>query len=229
MTEGADVIAGLLTPLAGPLAPMVAPGRTALLVIDVQRDFAAPDGLMARYGCDLTTIGPALDRLDGVIEAARSAHVPVIFLGLSTSPESDSPAMALWMERRGVAPGEALGVCRAGTPGAAFYRLLPAPGDPVVFKHHYSGFHRTGLMALIEGLGIDTLVVGGITTECCVDTTVRDAFVRELNVFVLADATAAYDPAQHRHALGALGLSFAIVTDTAQIAAAWQEIGRGSP
>jgi nicotinamidase-related amidase len=212
----------LLTPLASPLAPMVAPGRTALLIIDVQQDFAAPDGLMAQYGCDLSTIAPAIDQLVGVIAAARAAAVPVIFLGLSTAPETDSPGMALWMERRGLAAADGLAICRAGTPGAAFYELLPAPGDPVVLKSHYSGFHRTDMTAVIEKLGIDTLVVGGITTECCVDTTVRDAFVRELNVFLLADGTAAYDPEQHRYSLAALGLSFAIITDCAQVTEAWQ-------
>ena len=221
--------ADLLTPLARPLGPMVVPGRTALLIIDVQHDFAAPDGLMGQYGVDFAAIAPALQRLAGVIAAARAAQVPVIFLGLSTSPETDSPAMALWMDRRGQASGEALAICRAGTPGAAFYELLPAPGDPVVFKSHYSGFHRTGLMAVIEKLGVDTLVVGGITTECCVDTTVRDAFVRDLNLFVLADATAAYDESQHRHALTALGLSFAIITDAEQVTAAWQDISGNAP
>ena len=218
----ADEIADLLTPLAGPLAPMVAPGRTALLIIDVQHDFAAPDGLMARYGCDLSAIVPAIEAMAGVIAAARSAKVPVIFLGLSTRPETDSPGMALWMERRGLAPADGLAICRAGTPGAEFYELLPAPEDAVVFKSHYSGFHRTDLMAVIEKLGVDTLVVGGITTECCVDTTVRDAFVRELNLFVLADATAAYERDQHRFSLAALGLSFAIITDAARVIAAWR-------
>lgn len=218
----ANDTAELLTPLAGPLAPMVAPGRTALLIIDVQHDFAAPNGLMAKFGCDLSAIAPAIQALAGVIAAARTAKVPVIFLGLSTSPQTDSPSMALWMERRGLTSADGLAICRAGTPGAEFYELLPAPEDPVVFKSHYSGFHRTGLMAVIEKLGVDTLVVGGITTECCVDTTVRDAFVRELHLFVLADATAAYDPEQHRSSLAALGLSFAIITDAAQVTAAWR-------
>ena len=73
----------------------------------------------------------------------------------------------------------------------------------------------------LKALGVDTLVVAGVTTECCVDSTVRDAFSLDYHVFVAADACAAYEPDLHAGALKMLDLNTAILTDVAKVATAW--------
>jgi len=199
----------------------VSPSRTALCVIDIQVDFAAPDGLMASFGADLTSVPAAIEKAGELVESARATGVPVIFIGLMTTPETDSETWTLRMRRREGDPDIESAVCRAGTRGADFFGPQPAPTDTIVYKHKYSGFYETSLEETLNGLGVDTLVVCGLTTECCVDSTVRDAFHRDFNVFVVADATAAYGQALHDTSLETLELNFALLTDTADMRAVW--------
>jgi len=207
------------------LAGWISPGRTALLVIDMQVDFASPDGALGRAGLDLSGVAPALKAAERLAEVARGSGAPVVFVGLQTSADADSPAWSERMRRRGGDPDSETALCREGTVGAAFVGPTPAPGDMVVAKRRYSGFFRTDLDARLKRLGVDTLIVCGLTTECCVDCTVRDAFHLDYHVFIAADACAAYDVALHEGALQSLELNCAIVTRTDEIVAAWMRAG----
>lgn len=207
--------------MSGELRDWIAPSRAALCVIDIQVDFAAPDGLLAGFGVDMSTVPAAIARTERLIASARAAGVPVVFIGLETSPETDSPVWAERMRRRGGDPDVESGVCRAGTPGAAFYGPQPQPGDLVVMKPKYSAFHETGFAAALAGLGVDTLIVCGLTTECCVGNTVGDAFHRDYHVIVAADACAAYGEEVHRAALAIMELNSAVLRSTDEIEAAW--------
>jgi ureidoacrylate peracid hydrolase len=205
------------------LATWIAPARTALLIIDMQADFANPDGALGRDGVDLGAVGPALAAAGRLAEAARAAGTPVVFVGLQTSREEDSPAWAERMRRRGLDPEAASALCRVGTPGATFVGPTPRAGEPVIAKLRYSGFHRTALDATLKQLGVDTLVVGGLTTEGCVDCTVRDAFHLDYHVFVAADACAAYEADLHEGALKGLAANCAILVRADDVLAAWAE------
>jgi nicotinamidase-related amidase len=205
----------------GGLRSWIAPPRTALLVVDMQTDFASPEGAMGRAGADLSAVPAALAAAQRLADAARAAGVPVVFVGLMTAPEDDSAAWAERLRRQGVDPAQALALCRAGTLGAAFAGPIPLVGEPVVPKLRYSGFFRTDLDAQLQRLAVDTLVIAGLTTECCVDCTVRDAFHLDYHVFVAADACAAYAPDLHAAALKALALHCAIVITTEELLAAW--------
>ena len=179
----------------------VTPARTALLVIDIQRDFAAADGAMARGGADMTSIGPALAQATRLVEAARAAGVRCVFSHV-------------------VAPQGAVG--REGTAGTEFVAPLPLPGELVVAKPRYSVFPHTGLAQTLAAQGIDTLVLCGLTTECCIQATAWDAFERDFHVVIAADACAAYAPDLHQAALRSLELSGAVLAATADVAAAWK-------
>lgn len=206
---------------AGELADWIAPGRTALLIVDMQVDFASPNGVVGRGGADLSTFPAALAAAARLAQAAREAAVPVFFVGLRTRPETDSAVWRAWMERRGRDPESEFALCRAGSPGAAFVGPTPRPGDRVIWKPRYSAFVGTELDQQLRAENLDTLVVCGVTTECCVDQTVRDAFTRDYHVFVAGDACAAYAPAWHAHALEVLASSYAVVKDTEELVAAW--------
>jgi ureidoacrylate peracid hydrolase len=146
----------------------------------------------------------------------------VIFVALQTSPEQDSRAWAERLRRIGGEPALELDLCRAGTPGAAFVGPKPEAGELVVPKLRYSGFFRTSLDAELRGRGVDTLVACGLTTDCCIDSTVRDAFHLDYQVFVARDACAAYDPLLHAETLKSLALNFAILASVDEIVAAWR-------
>ena len=202
------------------LAPMIAPARTALLVIDVQIDFVAPDGPMGSAGVDMSAIPPALDRIHLIIAAARAAGATVGFVRVVTRPETDSDALKLLMARKGLPP-ESVALCRHGTPGADYYQVRPLPGELEIQKTLFSSFVGTRLEEQLRERGIDTLVVVGFTTECCVDCTVRDAFHRNFNVFIVADACAAYSPSLHYGALESLALNCALLTESEAVLEAW--------
>jgi len=179
----------------------VAASRTALLVIDIQVDFASPDGAMAKTGADMTSIGPAVEQARRLVDAARRAGVFCVFAHV-------------------VAPDGAIG--RDGTPGTAFVDPRPQPGELVVSKPRYSVFPRTGLDESLKARGIDTLVLCGLTTECCIQSSAWDAFERDFHVVIAADAVAAYEPDLHRGALRALGLNGTRLASTADLVAAWE-------
>lgn len=202
------------------LAAWIAPSRTAVLVIDIQVDFASPNGALGEY-VDMAAVQPAVAAAERLVDAARRARVPVIFVGLFTTPETDSPSWKERMRRRGGDPDNESNLCREGEVGSDFYGPKPLPGETVVKKTRYSGFGAAELDARLKALGVDTLVVAGLTTECCVDSTVRDAFSLDYHVFVAADACAAYEADIHAASLKVMELNSAILTDTTAIARAW--------
>jgi ureidoacrylate peracid hydrolase len=203
------------------LASWIEPSRTALLIIDMQVDFASPSGAVGVGGTDLGDVPAALAAASRLAQAAREAGVRVVFVHLETREETDSAAWAERIRRRGGLPGKALALCRAGTPGADFCGPHPAEGDLAIAKSRYSAFFGTDLNARLKARGIDTLVVCGLTTDCCVDCTVRDAFHLDYHVILAADACAAYDSRLHGAALQSLETNFAILAAADDVIAAW--------
>lgn len=203
-------------------AELLAPGRTALLLIDVQNDFGHPDGIMGKMGADQLRVDPAVDAAIDLATAARGAGVPVIIVFLETTAELDSRAASQRRARMGIPDTEERRVCRKGSWGAQPYRIEPAPGDLVVTKPRYSSFQGTSLDLQLSALGVDTLVVGGLTTECCVEAAVRDAFHRDFTVFVAEDACASYDPVEHDICVGIMARYCALILSSGDIIKAWR-------
>jgi nicotinamidase-related amidase len=123
------------------------------------------------------------------------------------------------MIRRG-RPGEEA-ICRADESGADYYRIFPRPGDIEIQKLLYDSFHGTDFDAQLRARGIDTLIVCGLSTDCCVDQTARSAFHHDYDVFVASDACAAYEPGLHENALNALEKNCVLLTTTQAVEAAW--------
>jgi len=207
----------------GVLKQALDPARTALLVIDIQKDFAAPGFAMAAAGMSLPPVEAAIDRAETLVEAARQAGVTPWFVRVLTREETDSRALKRFMTRSGMAEGMA--ICRMGTQGAAYHRIAPLPGEPEIGKLLYSAFSGTDLQARLEARGIETLVLCGLTTDCCVDATARDAFHRNFDVFIARDACAAFDAPTHEAALAILATHSASPVETRVIVAAWGDTG----
>jgi ureidoacrylate peracid hydrolase len=200
-------------------ADWIAPKRTAVLVIDCQVDLGAPEGEMARRGADMTAPQAALAKAQMLVEAARGAGVPVVFVRLVTNPAAESQVVR---EARARQDEDGPDFCLEGTHGAEFIGPQPLPGEAVISKTRYSAFAHTGLAERLHANSVDTLVLAGLTTECCVAASAWDAFGRDFHVFLAADACAAYEDHLHRHALQALALSGAVVADTPEFTALWK-------
>jgi ureidoacrylate peracid hydrolase len=180
----------------------IAADRTALLVIDMQVDFGAADGAMARQGADITAAQSALEQAEQLVAAARQAGVPVIFVRLLNGAQD---------------------LCAEGTHGAEFIGPKPAPGEAVISKSRFSAFAGTGLGEQLHARGINTVVLAGLTTECCVASSAWHAFEQDFRVFIATDACAAYEDGLHAHALCALELSGAVLAETADFRAIWEK------
>ncbi len=204
----------------------VSPARTALLIVDAQVDFARPEGAMGRAGADLSDMPAALAAIADLAGAARRTGVLVVFAHLATRPESDSTVWAERIDRRGGRAAEILALCREGTAGAAFAGPAPRPGELVIAKRGYSAFFGTGLDKSLKERGVDTLVLAGLTTECCIDSTAREAFHLDYHVFIAADACAGYDRAAHTAALAALDRHCAILIGSAAAVQAWSRASK---
>lgn len=204
---------------AGALADMIPAEKTALVVVDVQTDFAAPFGLLGRHGVDLSGVEQAIDRIEAMIAAGRAAGATIAFLRVVTTPQSDSVALKTLYERRGQ-PGQQA-ICRSDDGGADFYRVSAEPGDIHIEKRLYDGFHETDLDAQLRGRGIETLLLTGFSTDCCVDETARAAFHLDYHVFIVTDATGAYQPSLHLGALNVLAKNCALLVASDAVLEAW--------
>lgn len=207
---------------AGELASMIPPERTALVIIDAQVDFISPEGPIGRSGLDLSPVYTALKKINQMIPAARKAGAPVVFVRVITRDSTDSQALKLFHARRSGGNVGSVAICRAGTKGADYYGVKPEPGDMEIEKVLYSTFYGTNFDERLRARGIENIVICGFTTECCVETTVRDAFHRNYNMFVVRDACAAYDAAMHVGALGAMSENCALLTEADFVISAWQ-------
>jgi nicotinamidase-related amidase len=196
----------------------IAPGRTALLLIDMQVDFGGADGAMAKAGYDIAAPRAAVAKAALLAEAARAHGIPCVFVRLITRKEDETSFLREWKARRG-AGSPAL--CPEGARGADFIGPRPQGGEMVFSKKRHDGFAGTGLDAALRGEGIDTLVMTGLTTECCIAATARSAFERDYHVVLVPDATACYEPDLHRAALRALSLNCASLVSTKEVHGIW--------
>ncbi len=157
------------------LCELVDPAHTALLLIDMQRDFVEPDGVFATLGVDVSMYSESRPVLAGLLQDARRAAVLVIHIQNTALPDrlSDLPAQIrfnLRMHAEHRANGAPLRYTAPGTPGHDFVaELAPLPDELIVPKYRSSAFFGTNLDMLLRSNGIKTVVIGGCTTEGCVE------------------------------------------------------------
>jgi len=114
-------------------------------------------------------------------------------------------------------------ICPTGTWGAEFYRVAPAPGERVITKHRYSAFVGTSLPVVLRALGRPVLAIAGVTTNVCVESTARDAFMQDWQVVLLEDCAAALTKAEHDAAVHNVRTYFGRVADATALERAWAE------
>jgi ureidoacrylate peracid hydrolase len=190
--------------------------RTALLVVDVQNDFCHSDGYFAGVGFDIRPCADVAARLKPVVADARSLGLTVVW---TMSTNADPPAHRL-LPHRFRRPGGEDRPPDQFVPCSWGWQLVdafePQADELVIRKPRYDAFLRTSLEDELRIRGIETVVVGGVITNCCVDTTARSAFMRGLDVLVLEDCVGTFAEERDLHdaALRNLSLLFAVIGDS---------------
>lgn len=210
--------------------PLV-PARTAVVIVDMQNDFATAGGMFDRAGIPIEDIQAIVDPLTRVLNACRAAGILAVFLKMQFAPDladaggPDVPNRVkhgpLDLGREMVAPDGSTGrILVADTWNTEIVPALSVgPMDLVVTKHRYSGFYEARLHDVLGEHGIDTLIFTGATTSVCVESTLRDAFYRDYRCLLLSDCTA--EPiaagANHDATLRVVETLFGWVTDGASL------------
>ena len=201
---------------------------TALLIIDMQRDFVMPGGFGEALGNDVTPLQATIAPIKRVLEAARKKRMLVIHTREGHRPDlTDCPPTKLARGRGKTRIGDAGPMGRILVRGEVGHdivpELVPAPGEPVIDKPGKGAFYATDLELILRDRGIKTLIVCGVTTEVCVHTSVREANDRGYECVVLADCVGSYFPEFQKAALAmikAQGGIFGWVSDSRRALAA---------
>lgn len=182
----------------------LAQDRAALLVVDMQEFFLDPAS--PTFTCGGLAVLPNVKRLIG---AFREANRPVIYTRhVHSADGSDIGIMGWWWE----------GMCVEGTPESEVHTdIAPLTDEKVVLKHRYSAFYNTDLETVLRCLGVEDLVVCGIMTNLCCESTARDAYFRDYRVFFPADATGSVSEEMHLASLLNLAYGFAFVTTAGEV------------
>jgi ureidoacrylate peracid hydrolase len=178
--------------------------KAALLITDMQRFFLDPAS--PTFTCGGLAILPTLKRL---IDAFRVAGRPVIYIRHVHHPGfMDAGIMGWWWK----------GMCREGSPESEINDdIAPLPGEKVILKHRYSAFYNTDMETVLRCLKIEDLVITGIMTNMCCESTARDAYYRDYRVFFPADATGSINEEMHMASLLNLAFGFAYVTTANEV------------
>ena len=206
------------------LAEKVHPAHCAVLLVDVQNDFCAPGGAMHREGRDLSIVQDMVPRLERFLERARAASVKCIWIKNVYNTGANWYLSEVWREqakRRRKGAYIDYPVCEPNAWNGEFYRVRPLPTEPIVIKHRYGAFESTDLDLVLRSNGIRTVIMTGIATNVCVETTARQAFLRDYYVVFTRDGTATFTKAEHEAALHNIDQFFGQVVSADEVIACW--------
>jgi biuret amidohydrolase len=208
---------------------------TALVVIDMQRDFLDPRGYIGQSGVDVEVLRAPIPNVRRLLEAARAADIRIIHTREGHRPDlADlNPAKARRAARVGAAIGSRGPLGRLlvrGEPGHEIIdELLPLPSEVVIDKPGFGAFYATDLELVLRAWGVTALTLSGVTTDVCVHSTLREAVDRGFECQTVGDACAAADTGLHEAMLrciaGEGGILGRVVT-TAEVVAEWQRTAR---
>jgi ureidoacrylate peracid hydrolase len=193
------------------------PRYAALIVVDVQNDFVSPEGSAGKRGDDVGAAIAMIPNLTCLIDQARKVGLTIVYIRTTHSEWTDT---ASWIYRTSQKSG--LSTCREGTWGAEFYDgIAPLPSERVVIKHRYSAFINTDLNTVLKARGIQSILVCGVATNVCVETTARDGYMYDYYVTMIDDCSAAYDAKLHMGTLENIRRHFGLVASSHQIIETW--------
>lgn len=193
--------------------------KAAIVLVDLQKGFIDDDGFVAIQGRDVSPCREAARRGVALADRARAAGMPVFWLRYVLRPDYADAGVLIDEIRPNV---KRVGGMRADAPDTALIDAIRvAPQDTVIDKTRYSGFVGTPLGPALRARGISQLVVGGVTTSMCVESTVRDAGQLDYRVFVARECCGDFDRERHEASLRAMEFGFARVVGDNELATAF--------
>jgi nicotinamidase-related amidase len=210
-----------------PLSERVGPSSTALVVVDVQNDFCDPNGAFGKLGNDVSMMPAMAACLHQLIEAARRRGMLIIWVRATYDAVDTSAALAETYNRRGFHQSQ----CMEGSWGADWYGVAPnhAANEIVLTKHRFSPFWDTAIDLYLRSNGIRSVVVTGVVTSGCVESTVRDAFFNDYYTVVAQDCVAEASSDRHQNALAKMAQAFGQVMPAAEIMKVWDGNTHNAP
>lgn len=208
--------------LAG-LEEILDPAHAAVVVVDMQNDFCAEGGYIhATQGADMTGNQALARRVGALVEAARRAGAAVFWIKAVYDHDLiPAPMLSRMLEK-----GKGAVCCASGSWGADFYEIAPAAGEPVIEKHCYSAFHATPLDDLLRRRGVRTLVMTGVATNVCVESTLREGFFRGYYIVMPPDCVGSANAALHEAAIASVELVFGHAPTGERVAGIWAAASR---
>ena len=188
--------------------------KMAMIVVDMQNAFLNDEGSMNKGGMDITELKKTVLPVSSLITACRSADVPIIFTRYVLRADYKDAGLR---SVRGPKFKEINSLVVGTWDSELDPRMDQRLEDYVLDKTRYSSFYNTSLEVILRGLGVDTLIVCGVTTEICVESTIRDAYFRDFKIIVPKDAVAAMDIGRHKGTLATIEFGFGSVTTSAEL------------
>jgi len=188
--------------------------KVAMIVVDMQNAYLDDEGSMNKSGMDITELKKTVLPVSSLITACRSADVPIIFTRYVLRADYKDAGLR---SVRGPKFKEINSLVMGTWDSELDPRMDQRLEDYVLDKTRYSSFYNTSLEVILRGLGVDTLIVCGVTTEICVESTIRDAYFRDFKIIVPKDAVAAMDIGRHKGTLATIEFGFGSVTTSAEL------------
>ncbi len=219
---------------ARPAPTELVPGRTAVIVVDMQNDFASTGGMFERAGIDVSGIRAIVEPTRALLDVARRAGLLVCYLRMGFDPDlfnAGYPNSPTWTKHAPLDVGKEV-QSPTGEPSRILVRdtwnteiieeLAPQANDLVIDKHRYSGFYGTALEARLREREIESLVFVGATTSVCVESTLRDAMARDFHCLLVEDCVAEpigaqFERTNHEASLLTLEILFCSITDSTSL------------
>lgn len=197
------------------------PKHTALVIVDLQNDFCSPSGAAERAGRDISYTRPVIANVNRLLSSARRKGVLVVFAAFSTL-KSGISNRGSWIAQRQRSPFSSATMCVDDSWGAEIVEDLAVnDSDIVVRKLRYSAFVGTPLDLLLRTNSIRTIVVTGVSTNCCVESTVRHGFDIGYHVVVPYDCVSSWDKDLHEATLNNVRYRFGLVVNSEDIVDLW--------
>ncbi len=186
------------------------PDSTALIIVDMQKSFCCKGGSFDKRGFDIEPARELAGRLNIFLKEAREVLKHIVHLKMMKLPELSSPVVDELYKR--------ISIERSVDPDLAeFYEVIPQPGDVVIPKYKYSGFVSTYLDQYLRSRGVNTLIITGIATNVCVESTARDGFMREYHIVIPSDLTEGTSPEAKQWSLLNLDMFFGEIVSSNDI------------
>ena len=196
--------------------------NSGLLLVDIQNDYCHEDGAYPKIGLNMTVFRELAVRVDSFLARVRQAGIPIIHIGQLYTAWTMSAPYLQRLKQFNIDPYNTL---RPGSWGAGFYKITPQDGECVVMKYRDSGFFGTDLDQILRCSKVNTIILTGMATSGCVESTARDGFFRDYYIVTLEDLTADGLKKIHGDALGRLA-SIGPVTSSQVLLEAWASLGK---